>query len=206
MSRPKSDILKAFGTAFEFFKAIVDEVLFLGGNDESIRRVLSDKNLRRQIAGLIAGSAKNITKSILTFLLVETISAQSAVTTSEKYFRDVGVKWTNDTFKKQFLGLEVSATDKVELAVNELTQASLDAPILSELGDKAETAVPTFRAFLWANRGGLGWFIFYLRGKNGNLWAVDAYWNAKAGRWHVDASSVMSPNRWGAGRQVVSRN
>lgn len=53
MARTKSEFLKSFGTAFEVFKAITDEVTNRGGTDDDLRRVLSDSSLRKQVAELI---------------------------------------------------------------------------------------------------------------------------------------------------------
>lgn len=61
MARPKSYFVKAMGTGWEIFLAIVNEVLSLGGNDEHLRRILTSKTLRWQIAMLIVGSVKKIT-------------------------------------------------------------------------------------------------------------------------------------------------
>lgn len=53
MARQKSEFLKSFGTAWEIFQALVNEVLALGGGDEDLRRVLKDSKLRKEIAQLI---------------------------------------------------------------------------------------------------------------------------------------------------------
>ena len=53
MARKKSELLSALGTTFEIVKALVDEVLNLGGSDGDIRRILKDEGLRRRIAELI---------------------------------------------------------------------------------------------------------------------------------------------------------
>jgi len=149
---------------------------------------------------------KVATVTLLTLLRTVRIAAQPAVTTSEEYFKEAGVVVMWDNFKAQFLGLEVGATNNAELAVRKLEEGSLDAPILAELGEKAETSVSQFKAFLAENRKSQEWFIFYLRGKDGNLWAVYAYWYSDYGGWHVNADEVTNPDRWFAGHQVVSRN
>jgi len=164
----------------------------LGGED-GVNRFLADK-------------VKIIVQSILTLLRMETISTQPAVTTSEKYFQDAGVKWANDTFKNQFLGIKVEGVEEVTLSIHKLDEASLDAPILTELGDKAETPISTFREFLRENHKSQEWFIFYLRGKDENLWAVSAYWRAERDGWFVHAHSVADLRGWDASRQVVSCN
>ena len=112
--------------------------------------------------------------------------------------------WVNDVFQTEFYGLDLPATEEIELAVRKLEEASLDAPILDELGDKAEISASQFRAFLAANRESSEWFIFYLNGRNGKR-AVDAYWYVGLGGWVVNANSVTNPNRWNQGNQVVSK-
>jgi len=161
----------------------------------------------------LAGKAEMVLKSILSFLRTETIPAQSAVTTSKQYFEEAGVKWTeagvnwlNDNFKSQFLGLEVEAVDETTLSIHKLDEASLDEPILQELGDKTETTPSQFKEFLSKNKKSGEWFIFYLKGKNGELWAVGARWRVDGDGWYVGAYFVHSPFGWDAGGQVVSRN
>lgn len=53
MARPKSDILSAMGTGWEIMKAIVNQVLAMGGGDDDLRRVLKDGKLLKEIASLI---------------------------------------------------------------------------------------------------------------------------------------------------------
>ena len=149
--------------------------------------------------------AKMATKTLLKHVRTVPVPVQTTVT-DEEYFQEAGVVSMGFNFKAQFLGLEIGITELVELTVHELTESSLDAPILAELGGKAELEVSQFRAFLAANRGSSEWFIFYLRGRDGNLWAVDAYWVAGSGGWSVDARSVGGPDGWGVGGRGVSRN
>ncbi len=149
---------------------------------------------------------ETVASTLLTLLRTVRMPAQPAVTTSKQYFAEAGAKWFGNNFESQFLGLEVPVTDVAELAVRKLEQSSLDAPILTELGDKAETSVSQFKQFLADNRGSTEWFIFYLRGKDGRLWAVSASWVADGGGWYLGARSVESPGRGGAGDRVVSRN
>src|SRR3989344_3580276 len=176
--------------------------LTVGQSEACINRMGGWDNFLR----FIGGQGKVVFETILTLLRTVRIAAQPAVTTSEDYFKEAGVVVMWDNFKAQFLGLEVPATDEVELAVRKLEEGPLDAPLLAELGEKAETSVSQFKAFLAENRKSQEWFIFYLRGKDGNLWAVYAYWYSDYGGWHVNADEVTNPDRWFAGHQVVSRN
>ncbi len=50
MAAKKSNLLSAFGKAFQIFKAIVDAVKDIGGDDEDITRILTDEDLRNDIA------------------------------------------------------------------------------------------------------------------------------------------------------------
>jgi len=58
MAKQKSSFLSAWGTMYEIVKALVDEVLSLGGNDESVRLILTDKKIRHQIAKLLVDTSK----------------------------------------------------------------------------------------------------------------------------------------------------
>lgn len=155
---------------------------------------------------LLSGKVEMVLKSILTFIRTIVIPAQSAVTTSKQYFEEAGVKWTGDNFEAQFLGLEVEAVDETTLSINKLSENSLDESILTELDDKAETTPSQFKEFLSQNKKSEEYFLFYMKGKDGGLWAVSADWRVGDGGWDVSAGSVRDPGRWGAGFRVVSRN
>jgi len=53
MGRPRSEFLSAFGTALEIWKKIVEAVMSAGGNDDDLRRLLSNPDQVAQIAQLI---------------------------------------------------------------------------------------------------------------------------------------------------------
>ena len=150
----------------------------------------------------IGGAGEIVFKSILTFIRDFLASAHPKISTSEKFWEDAGVKWMGDNFKTQFLRLEVAAASAATLSLQKLEENSLDTPILSELGEKAETSVLHFAEFLNQNRRSSEFFIGYLRGLDGNLFAVCARWFVSRGGWRVDARSVASPFEWGAGGLV----
>lgn len=54
--KKKSPFLSAFGTAFQIFKALTDAVLDIGGEDDDVRRILIDTDLRRDLATRIVAS------------------------------------------------------------------------------------------------------------------------------------------------------
>ncbi len=153
----------------------------------------------------IGGAGEIVFKSILTFIRDFLASAHPKISTSEKFWEDAGVKWMGESFKTQFIGLEVSATEAEVLSISKLEKNSLDTPILSELGEKAETSVLHFAEFLNQNRRSSEFFIGYLRGLDGNLFAVYASWLVSVGGWVVNAPSVARPHEWSAGYMVLSR-
>jgi hypothetical protein len=53
MAKPRSGFLSALGVLFQVFKALADDVLAVGGDDEDIRRIQTDHDLRKQIVKLI---------------------------------------------------------------------------------------------------------------------------------------------------------
>src|SRR3989344_1562887 len=53
--KPKSEFLSGAGTAYEILKAISDAVRGKGGDDDDLRRLLSDKDLAREVASVIVG-------------------------------------------------------------------------------------------------------------------------------------------------------
>ena len=165
---------------------------------------LSEGDVFAKILRVLRGRAEVVIKSILTFLRTVRVASHPGITASEEYFQEAGVKVMGDNFKAQFLGLKVPAADGAELAVHRLEEASLDAPIRAELGEKTEISVSQFQAFLAANRESPEWFIFYLN-KDGKPWAVGAYWLVGRGGWFVGALSVADPGGRSLGRQVVSQ-
>ena len=56
MARQKSEFLKSFGTAFEIWKSLTDEVLARGGTDDDIRRIGTSLSLRAKLAQLVVGN------------------------------------------------------------------------------------------------------------------------------------------------------
>ena len=173
-----------------WFEAIVNK---LGGEDGA--------------EAFLRGELEVVRKKTLTVVRKVNVAAQPPVTTSEEWFKEAGVGLMGDNFKAQFLDLEVPATEEAEFTVRKLEQASVDDPIIKELGgkEKAEILPSQFRAFLATNRESPEWFIFYLKGKDGNLWAVDARWRDFSRDWRVRAGSLDDPVEWGGGHRVLSR-
>lgn len=135
------------------------------------------------------------------------------VDTSRKAKVKIAFLWEN--FSKHFLPKTEEGVLAGELKVHKLLQSSLDAPIMTELGDPASYS--TTLADLWAllekqpngEEGVLlvnGYAnIFYIHDTEGNLWAVRARWRSGGDGWRVGADSVEGPRRWNGGDQVLSR-
>ena len=149
-------------------------------------------------------------KTILTTLRIMRIPTQPAILTSEEYFKEAGVVWMGSNFEAQFLGLGEFGVEATDLVVSKLVEASLDALILVELGDKAEILVSQFREFLSLNKQSPEGCVFYLRGRDENLWTVRADWRDGDGGWFVSAFPVdvdeLSEERdgWNADDRIVS--
>lgn len=135
------------------------------------------------------------------------------VDTSRKAKVKIAFLW--DNFSKHFLPKTEEGVLAGEIKVHKLLQSSLDAPIMTELGDP--TAYSTTLADMWVmlekqpngEKGALlinGYAnIFYIHDTEGNLWAVSARWYAAHGGWNVGAVSVGYPRRWFDGTRVLSR-
>lgn len=215
MAIPKSEFLSAFGKAFEIWKSLVDEVKNLGGGDEDILRVKTDGALRKKLAELIV-SGKEQVKRLLEFVTTVTVPAVARLVAKDCFKQDVSpeaavkISCIGDNFKAKFSGKIEVDVPAAELKIHRLCEASLDAPIITALGDCYETTL----AHLWTllsrqpngEQGVLlvnGYAnIFYVRDLEGGLWAVGARWYG--GGWYVYACSVEYPGRWCAGRQVFS--
>ena len=148
--------------------------------------------LLRQLATIAVGAVER-------FVVADHFKVDTSATAVVK------IGYLGDSFKANF--------PAVTLVAHNLERASLDAPILAELGDRAET----FLAYLWEllskqPRGEAGflptdgtWSIFYIKDRRGKFWAVGAYWYARCGGWDVRALSVEDSLKWFAGYRVFSR-
>lgn len=98
MARPKSELLSYSGIVFEITKAIVNEVLDLGGTDEDLRKVLKDKNLCRKIAELLVQSKSAI---VATFHVVVDYSKSLQEMVSEGCY-----DWVNNEITPEHFSVE----------------------------------------------------------------------------------------------------
>ncbi|MFC1656939.1 hypothetical protein ACFL14_03205 [Patescibacteria group bacterium] len=132
---------------------------------------------------------------------------------------EVVIGWISDNFRNLFLQGEGKIEENIpagKLQLNKLKRASVDGPIIAELG--GETLVETtlaemFYAMKLQGRGQKGALltngyanIFYVRDTEGNLWAVYGDWRSGYECWHVSAYSITDPARGDADDQVLVRD
>jgi len=133
--------------------------------------------------------------------------------------KKANVGWTGSNFDKLFRDNVEENVPEVTLAASRLKQSSLDAPILTELGDELgdRAEVSLAHVFDLLKRQAYGKpgvlltngyaNIFYVRDKDKALWAVYAYWESVYRYWNVGAYSIEdSVRRWFNGRLVFSRD
>lgn len=60
MARQKSEFVSGLGTGFEIIKALSDEVNALGGTDDNLRQIISNHQLRKELAKMLVGNTANI--------------------------------------------------------------------------------------------------------------------------------------------------
>lgn len=133
---------------------------------------------------------------------------------AQDHLKQANVGWMGDNFKGLFLDKVEEDVGAGTIAVHCLEKTSLDAPIMAELGERAELQLAHFFELLKAQskreEGNLlvnGYVnIAYIRGTDGNLWAMSARWRSGRGCWRVRAGSVGGPDGWADGGRVLSRD
>lgn len=112
------------------------------------------------------------------------------------------ISWAGSKFKKKLGDLSITLPKKLTLTYQQkLDHSMLDSEILTEF-KPTDVSLGEILVFL-KNADKTGQYIFYVKATDGTLWAVFADWYG--GGWGVEAFSVSFPGRWGAARQVVSR-
>ena len=190
----------------------------------------NQKGLKKNLAGcLLPDTASAPVEPAKLELLLEPVGTvtTSATTTAfvakEKLVLDtsnkakVKISYLGDNLKACFLSGKGKTEDPISeqtLRYGKLRKASVDMPIVNELGGeaKAETTFSEIYDLMVkqpkGEKGALlnnGWAnIFYVRDQNGVLRAVVMYWRDDG--WHLHAYPFECPGRWCGGGQVFSRN
>ena len=197
--------------------------LTLGQVEAGINKIGGEDAFMRLLAGElnIVPAKPADPKKLLELVTTVSVAACEKFIASECFKVDTGRKakvkiaflW--DNFSKHFLPKTEEGVLAGELKVHKLLQSSLDAPIMTELGDPQSYS--TTLADMWAmlqmqpngEEGALlvnGYAnIFYIHDAGGNLWVVYALWRSDDGGWRVEAYSVGGPGGWFGGDLVVSR-
>lgn len=125
----------------------------------------------------------------------------------------VKISYLGDNFKAWFLPKTEQPISQTTLRSQRLTRASLDQPIITELGGevKVETTLTEISALISMQPNGEegvlltnGWAnIFYVKDKDGMLRAVFVCW--RGGGWFVFAYA-LDDFQWHVDSQVFSRN
>lgn len=115
------------------------------------------------------------------------------------------IKYPGPNLTEWFGDMKVPAMSACELDENELTERSIDTPIISELGDQdCETSIAIL---FWGIKTGYWqkdhWYFLYAKDKNGVRRAVRWRWDGDG--WLADASRVDHPGEWDVGSHAVSR-
>jgi hypothetical protein len=141
----------------------------------------------------------------------------------EKFVRDTGhkakvkISYLGDNFTAWFLsgkGKTEAPISEQTLRYHKLRKASVDTPIIAELGGEAKAETTLSEMFSLMETQGKGEDgvllnngyanIFYIKDQNGVLRTVIVL--RRDDGWRVGANSVEDPFRWGDGCQVFSRN
>jgi hypothetical protein len=164
------------------------------------------------------------TPSILELVSIVVVSATTSKFVAKEKFvintkrnAPVKISYLGDNFTDWFLsgsGKTEDPESEQTLRYHKLRKASVDGPIITELGGeaKAETTLSEMFSLMEKQKNGEsgtllnnGWAnIFYIRDSAGVLRAVYVHWDG--GGWRVRAYALGDPFRWLVGRQTFSRN
>jgi hypothetical protein len=117
----------------------------------------------------------------------------------------VRISWLGNNFRQWMLPKVERDLAESELRFSKLTEDSLNPPVITELGDRAEISLHAFYETLAHKQQirDFAWLVAYVRDAEDELWAVGAHWLGDG--WRVLAYSVGGPNGWGTGLELVSR-
>lgn len=180
--------------------------------EDEAQRVNEAKGLSDLIDRFIAENRHEVPPLLMPVTKVSVTGSERFVA-NKAALKAANVGWTGSNFDQYFLNHSEESVGDASLAIHRLEKASLDAPIRKELGtEREETTLTHFFALLREqSKGQAGPLltngyanIAYIKGNNGNLWAVSASWYSAYRYWRVRANSVEDPDAWLAGYQVLS--
>lgn len=167
------------------------------------------------VPGILDGTLKFIIKQPDLLKRFATITVPGVARfVAKDCLKEANVGWLGLNFKLHLCDKIEENVPEAKLVVSRLEKPSLDAPILAELDCKAEVSLAYMFDLLKKQSKGEddilltnGYAnIFYIRGTDGNLWAVNCRWNSDNRYWDVEANSVEYPYRWNDGNRAFSRD
>jgi len=181
--------------------------LNLGQIEAAVNKLGGMDGVRRLLSGDLVVKAVGLLKRVAT---AHTPAVKRFV--ARDHLADCNIGWTGENFKSLFLDKVYKDVGEEKLAIHRLEKASLDAPILYELGERPNTSIAHLFSLIKRQKNGEkgdlltnGYVnIVYDYDDEGNFWAVIARWRSGDGSWDVEASSVEDRDGWFAGYQVVS--
>lgn len=215
MPKDSSLIITGMGVAMGLVTELVSAVKEQGGSDEDIHRLVKPEGRKTisQMAKLIVEAGK--TSRLLGPIGTTNVPAISRFVVAKNFVlakKPVKIGWLGNNFKEWFLKKVEMPVSGATLRYMKLVEPSVDGPILTELGNNAETTLAQIFSLMKRQPNGEEGIlltngyanIFYVRDTNNILRAVHVYWYEDA--WYVYAYSVEHPYRWIAGYRVFSRN
>lgn len=186
-----------------------------GATNADLKR-LSEGDMFAQILPVIRGEAMVQPAPLLKLVTTVSVDAVSRFVAADAFGAQNpdGLKFfLSDNFKRHFLGKVEEGVVGATLAVHAVGRDSLDAPIMTELGEKKAFLLAYLYQLVRAQAQGQcgplltnGYAnIAYVVGGDGVVWAVRANWSSDFREWFVCAGSVADPNRWNAGDRVLSQ-
>lgn len=128
------------------------------------------------------------------------------------------IGWMNPDFKHGLFCKIEKPSNQTELLRQQLCVASLDLPILDELGDSAQTSLFSICTLIRRQKNGEDGAllindrpdvfranVFYVCDDYGRRWVVRVYWYFESKDWALDAYSIENPWGWRVGDQIFSR-
>ena len=147
---------------------------------------------------------------------IETPASAETFSSDETFFAEefgVKISYLGDNFQSWFAGVTYDNWPNTTLSGFDLTQSAQDSEIIEDLGGDANVEVTLCEIWRLMQRQASGqpgilltngyWNVFYVRGKDGVLRAVNVNWRDNG--WRVYASALGS-RWWHVDNRVFSRN
>jgi hypothetical protein len=189
MSKKKSEFLSALGIMWQVWKSLTDEILAFGGNDEAIRLIETDSDLRRQMAELVVAKMRSVER-IAIKPVEEIIPIKHVIDCDvdpfipknwrvKEHIKGGQLEWDPSQIE---LYLDEGQKDGKSIVGNKLLKKLtgkkvMNACVLDYLLDHPEL-IPE----KWKSKAVFFWGTIYRSSDNGSLCVRYLYWHG--GRWY----------------------